>query len=53
MKSPEKVILELSDKSLKDGLSIREWLDYLYALRDEINDKIPTVQRDLENEKNQ
>ena len=51
MITPQKLLQDLSDKSLASGQSIEEWLYYLRDLRLELADKISSAERDLENEK--
>lgn len=50
MKTPNDYLDEMSDVSLKSGQTKSDWLDWLENLRDELQMRIETVRKEVEQE---
>lgn len=49
---PDELLQRLSDESLTAGLSLEDWVEYLFTLKQEVDDKLRMAENDLEKERN-
>lgn len=49
---PDELLQRLSDESLSAGLTLEDWVEYLFTLKQEVDNMLRVAERDLENERN-